>query len=252
MWLFKTAIWETLSHQFGAQHGLYKNSPISDSSRRLWLSEIPCWKSFPANFDAAGKFSLIFRQHEMLWLPRFRHFPARKMAAGRSAPPSVTLLDFLLWDCRSLLEFLWPFFKGGERKQCTNGALCFEPPYHAGLEVSETASAKTVSAKRVRIDDVADIEIPYRLPFWREFCWVLQVCVASGVDTEFPYRARIVDRGGRDPYRARIVDRGGRGLVCRHRFRFPDGPMKLYSNPTQEVVPDNFSVAILYQHGPKE
>ena len=56
-----------------------------------------------------------------------------------------------------------------------------------------------------------DTEIPYRLPFWREFCWVLQVRVASGVDTEFPYRVRIVDRGVdcRDP-------------VCRHHFRFPE------------------------------
>ena len=41
-----------------------------------------------------------------------------------------------------------------------------------------------------------DTEIPYQLPFWREFCWVLPVLVASGVDTEFPYRVRIVDRGG--------------------------------------------------------
>ena len=46
-----------------------------------------------------------------------------------------------------------------------------------------------------------------RLPFWREFWWVLPVRVASGVDTEFPYQVRIVDRG---------VD-------CRHHFRFPDG-----------------------------
>ena len=37
--------------------------------------------------------SPIFRQHEMLFLPRFGHFPARKMAAGKSAPPSVMLLD---------------------------------------------------------------------------------------------------------------------------------------------------------------
>ena len=40
--------------------------------------------------------SPIFWQHEMLCLPRFGHFPARKMAAGKSAPPSGTLLDFLL------------------------------------------------------------------------------------------------------------------------------------------------------------
>ena len=28
---------------------------FSENSRRLWLPDIPCWKSFPAIFDAAGK-----------------------------------------------------------------------------------------------------------------------------------------------------------------------------------------------------
>ena len=49
--------------------------------------------------------SPIFRQHEMLSLPRFRHFPARKSAAGKLAAPPGTLLDFLLRDRHSLLEF---------------------------------------------------------------------------------------------------------------------------------------------------
>ena len=54
-----------------------------------------------------------------------------------------------------------------------------------------------------------DTEIPYRPPFWREFCWVLPVCVASRVDTEFPYRVCIVDRGvdSCEPF-------------CRHHFDF--------------------------------
>ena len=56
-----------------------------------------------------------------------------------------------------------------------------------------------------------ETEIPYRLRFWREFCWVSQVHVASRVDTKFPYRVRILDRkvDFRDP-------------VCWHRFRFSD------------------------------
>ena len=29
---------------------------ISENSRRLWLSDIPCWKGFLANLDATGKF----------------------------------------------------------------------------------------------------------------------------------------------------------------------------------------------------
>ena len=32
-----------------------KKKNQSENSRRLWLSKIPCWKSFPANFGAAGK-----------------------------------------------------------------------------------------------------------------------------------------------------------------------------------------------------
>ena len=50
-------------------------------------------------------YSPIFRKHEMLSLPRFGHFSARKTAAGKLAAPSGTLLDFLLRDCHSLLEF---------------------------------------------------------------------------------------------------------------------------------------------------
>ena len=44
--------------------------------------------------------------------------------------------------------------------------------------------------------------------------------VASEVDTEFPYRVRIVDRGVdcRDP-------------VCRHRFRFPETGKKMGNIP---------------------
>ena len=32
-----------------------EDSIFSEISRRLWLSEIPHWKGFPANFDAGGK-----------------------------------------------------------------------------------------------------------------------------------------------------------------------------------------------------
>ena len=49
--------------------------------------------------------SPIFRQHEMLSLRRFGHFPARKTAAGKLVVASGTLLDFLLRDRHSLLEF---------------------------------------------------------------------------------------------------------------------------------------------------
>ena len=60
-----------------------------------------------------------------------------------------------------------------------------------------------------RCDDVGSI-LKFRIgfPFGENSACFVPVRVAPGVDTEFPYRVRIVDRGvdGRDP-------------VCRHRFR---------------------------------
>ena len=53
-------------------------------------------KVFRQFFDAAGKCFPDFPAAEMLSPPRFGHFPARRMATGKSAPPSGTLLDFLL------------------------------------------------------------------------------------------------------------------------------------------------------------
>ena len=76
--------------------GLHRETPKnpglgcnkSENSRRLWLSG---WKGFPTLLENS---SPIFRQHEMLSLPRFGHFPARKTAAGKSTAPSATPLDF--------------------------------------------------------------------------------------------------------------------------------------------------------------
>ena len=62
---------------------------FSENSRRLWLSHIPCLSRFPGKFRRCWKIvHRNFRQHDMLSLPRFGHFPARKMAAGKSALPS--------------------------------------------------------------------------------------------------------------------------------------------------------------------
>ena len=68
------------------------------------------------------------------------------------------------------------------------------------------------SAIGVRIDEVGSI-LKFRIGFyfWREFCLFLPLRVAPGVDAEFLYRVRIVNRG---------VD--CREPVCRHRFRFRD------------------------------
>ena len=94
-----------------------------ENSRRLWLSEIPYWKCFLArNFDATLESSSpIFRQHEMLSLPRFGHSPASKMAAGKSAPPSGTLLDFSSEFFRKILISVKCFaLNSGARNGCTS------------------------------------------------------------------------------------------------------------------------------------
>ena len=92
------------------------------------------------------------------------------------------------------------------------GILGSENRTQTFLGVSEMASAKMASAIGVRIDDVGSIlKCRIGFPFEENSACFLPVRVAPGVDTEFPYRVRIVDRGVdcRDP-------------VCRHRFRFLD------------------------------
>ena len=77
----------------------------SENSRRLWLTEIPCWKSFRANFDATGKSLTDFPAARNAIPANVWAFPARKTAAGKLAAPTGTLLDFLLRARHSLLEF---------------------------------------------------------------------------------------------------------------------------------------------------
>ena len=76
----------------------------SENSRRLWLSEIPCWKSFPATFDAAGKFFTDFPAAipAKVWA-----FSGKENGCWKIPAPVGTLLDFLLRDRHSLLEFFW-------------------------------------------------------------------------------------------------------------------------------------------------
>ena len=78
---------------------------FSENSRRLWLSEIRYWKSFPANLDAAGKVLADFPAARNAIPAKVWAFPTRKMAAGKLAAPAGTLLDFFLRDRHSLLEF---------------------------------------------------------------------------------------------------------------------------------------------------
>ena len=102
-----------------------------------------------------------------------------------------------------LVNFFWSPFPG---KQSTKTPQKIRAKFRSlGNGVRKNGVRNRCPYRRCGVNT----EIPYRLPFWREFCLFLPVRVAPGVDTEFPYRVRIVDRGVdcRDP-------------VCRHRFRF--------------------------------
>ena len=66
-WLFKDQRQKPKGSSRKGQHSHACNISLSnkscffsENSRRLWLSEIPCWKSFPANFGAAGNFFTDF------------------------------------------------------------------------------------------------------------------------------------------------------------------------------------------------
>ena len=80
----------------------------SENSRRLWLSEILCRKGFPEKIGALlENYSRFSGSTKCYPCQGFGPFPARKMAAGKSATSSGTLLDFLLRDRHNLLEFFW-------------------------------------------------------------------------------------------------------------------------------------------------
>ena len=92
--------WGLSNFKGGLSPPLCNPCTISKHSRRLWLSESPCWKGCPANSKAAGKFHPHF--------PAARNaIPAKVWALsgkGKVAAPSGTLLDFLLRGRHSLLE----------------------------------------------------------------------------------------------------------------------------------------------------
>ena len=93
----KQSIWRQCPPSAGKQSTeKMRNRPVfSENSRRLWLSEIPCWKSLPANFDAAGKFFTDF--------PAARNaIPARVWAFSRQG-------KWLLENRRRLRERSWIF-----------------------------------------------------------------------------------------------------------------------------------------------
>ena len=88
-----------------------------------------------------------FREHDMLSLPRFGHFSARKMTVGKLAPPSGTLpvLDLLLRNRRSLFLIgetrKGPPFRGLRSHRTTKtfrmqAVTCVVPKLHGGKAAS--------------------------------------------------------------------------------------------------------------------
>ena len=91
------------------KHRVFWGENISESSRRLRLSEISCWKGFPASLDAAGKFFPDFPTAPNAIPAKVWALSGKEMAAG-NAPPSGMLLNLLLQDChRLLVEFFLSF-----------------------------------------------------------------------------------------------------------------------------------------------
>ena len=124
-------------------------------------------------------------------------------------------------SCYTQLDFLWwTGFTHGSAIELTTSPHLNHNEFCLAFRLRLTEKSKTSRKWRPQKRRpqsrpygrcVVDTETPYWLPFRREFRWVLRVRGASGVDTEFPYRAPIVYRGV-----------GCRDPVCRHRFRFPE------------------------------
>ena len=133
---------------------------------------------------------------------------------GRHRTCWASLLEFVLFDGRfGCNRACWVPQQGG-----LQGATWWgEVNRSLGNGVRKNGVRNRCPYRRCGVDT----EIPYRLPFWGEFCLFLPVRVAPRVDTESPYRVRIVDRGVdcRDP-------------VCRHRFRFLESMSRTLTSDT--------------------
>ena len=88
------------------------------------VSSASCGKVFRQVSTLLENSSPIFKQHEMLSLPRFGHFPARETAAGKLAAPSGTLLDL---SSKTATAFLTSSDRGenrGKAAQFANQSAC--------------------------------------------------------------------------------------------------------------------------------
>ena len=112
--------------------GVLKNTIIWKTWEGCGSPKFPAGKVFEQMSTLLENSSPIFREHKMLCLPRFGHFPARKMTARKLAPPSGTLLDFLLRDLHRLNS-------GGMVCQGSNLQL----PYHVLLQAKLQAICQT-------------------------------------------------------------------------------------------------------------
>ena len=89
----------------------------------LLRTEIPRRKNVLANFDAAGKFFTDSPAAQNAIPAKVWAFSSKeKMAAGRLAPPSGTLLDFLL--CETATAFLTFFSEEDGKPQKLERPLC--------------------------------------------------------------------------------------------------------------------------------
>ena len=81
-----------------------------DSIRKLEKAvggcpNIPCWKGFSGKFQCCSNtFPRFSGSTTCFPCQGLGHFPARKMAAGKLAPPSGMVLDFLLRDRQPSIE----------------------------------------------------------------------------------------------------------------------------------------------------
>ena len=98
----------------------------SENSSRLWLSAIPCWKSFPANFEAAGQFFTDFPA-----APNGKCYPSQGLGSFRQG-------KWLLENRPRLRERSWIF-----SSETATALLSFSAPNRNKPTQIRTPSWKT-------------------------------------------------------------------------------------------------------------
>ena len=143
---------EICSQNFLFLHSFLSPDQASENLRRLWLSEILCWKGFLANFDAAGQAFPDFPAARKATPAKVWRLSGKENGCLKIGPsPSGALLDFSSETATTFLSFseIGMSMQGlrwvadvvtMSQKACRGGCLEIMSPFSCGRILSQSYS----------------------------------------------------------------------------------------------------------------